>query len=486
MRVVVNRPRIDGDTVIFSWEQSEPNPYQYENGFYFRYEGIDLSQFTTDLFYEVFLGLQLRVFAHYEGPVEVHFPEPVSPYTVSFWRAFHRADQVEISPIATTGGYSPWRSESPPPPKRRWGALFGGGKDSTLATCLLRELYGADQTVIFQLAIPMRPGTKEQQRIEQRQERLMLQPAREQLGVTTHHAWTDYLAGHHKSKLQLRPHLELYTAGFLPAFLHWGVSLVTTSFPWSAFPYRRLEDGSLWFRYPRSRPEILADQSRHYARSLGTDLTLTNLNLLFTTFSAYRMLIERYPDPFSRIIMCVAAQPDQRWCYQCNKCAEYAIFGLANGIFDPRFDYNRLFRGSRYIQQIIEYIESGVERSVFGNVPWRTFVGTGTNYLIDCHAIAQVVPEAIADQLRPQALTNLLMLKAAFGNHRFPYAEQIPASAIDLLGNETARRAAQIAGNHFDIVDPIEGPFLAGDEPVDYDFRVRMIPETRQVEHLRP
>jgi hypothetical protein len=283
----------------------------------------------------------------------------------------------------------------------------------------------------------------------------------------------------------LRPHLELYTAGFLPALLHWGVSFLTTSFPWSAFPHRVLDDGTVWFRYKKSRQETLADQSRHYLRTFGAELTLTNLNLLFTTFSAYRMLAERYIDALSNIVMCAAASPDNRWCYQCNKCAEYALFGLANGIYDPRFDYDLLFGRSRYVTTVVEYVASGVGRSVFGNAPWRTFFGTATNYLIDCHAIAQIAPETIAYRLGGDALANLSSLKAAFGNRSFPSAVQIPGSAVELLGHETARRAAAIAGEHFDIVDPVPGPFLTGAEPVAYDFNFRMTPETRQLAHIQ-
>src|SRR4051812_3767532 len=114
MRVVVNPPHIDGETVVFSWTQTEPNPYQHDNNFYFRYEGIDLTQFTNALFYEVFLGLQLRVFTHTDTPVEMVFPEPISPFTIAFWNAYYEADHVEIGPIATDGPYSPWKSGQPP------------------------------------------------------------------------------------------------------------------------------------------------------------------------------------------------------------------------------------------------------------------------------------------------------------------------------------------------------------------------------------
>lgn len=474
MRVDVHRPTIDGETVRFSWEQSEPNPFQFVNSFFFRYEGIDLSQFTTPLFYEIFLGLQLKVFAAYETPVEVVFPEPIPAATAAFWQLFHHAEHVTISPL-TTGGYSPWASDSPPPQKRRYGLLFGGGKDSTLATCLLREIYDEREIALFQVVVPLRTPRKLALQLEHRQEALMLQPARQHLGVATQRAWTDFVAQQFKSRGKLKPLIETYTVGLLPALLTWGIEFLTTSLPWSAFPFVDQPNGRRWFRWSDARPEMLAAQSAHYREVFGAEITLTNLNLLFTTFSAYRMLVERYPDPFTRITMCVAAEPDQRWCYHCSKCAEYALFGLALGIVDPRLDYQRLFTEARYVRRLVDYILGGVDLSIEGNAPWQPFIGSAsTNHLVDCHVLSRLDPRLVADRAGSDGFNNLLTLKAAFGNTPFPYAEQVPASAVDLLGNETARRAAAIAADHLEVVEKLQGPFYAGNDPVEYDFAVRM------------
>jgi hypothetical protein len=484
VKVSVERPAVSGDTVVFRWTQSEPNPFQHQNSFFLRYEGLDLTRFSPNLFYELFLGLQLKVFAAYDKPVDVVFPDAVASPSVAYWRAFHNAENVAISPIADTASYSPWVTEPPEHQRRSLGVLFGGGKDSTLATCLFSEVYGADEVVLLQFVVPQQPGKKVANRMGQRQEQLMLAPARQKLGVATQLAWTDYVAQHHRSRLRVRPHLELYTVGLLPAMLTWGVSLCTTSFPWTAYPFRRLAQRRLWFRYPKSRPEMLATQSTHYRRVLDADITLTNINLLFTTFTSYRMLSERYPDAFTRIVMCVAADVGQRWCYECFKCAEYALFGLARGILDPRFDYDRFFTRSRYIRKVVDYVESGVELSVHGNAPWQRSLGSATNYLVDCHAISQMSPALLADRVSPEALGNLLTLKAAFGNRAFPTFECIPEKAIELLGHDAARRIATVAAEHFAVVDPLPGPFLCGHTRVDYDFGVRMPPPTEHLAHI--
>src|SRR5436190_21492082 len=99
----------DGDTVRFHWRCSIANPFQHTNGFFFRYEGIDLATFSDELLFEIFLGLQLRVFAALGDDVHVEFPIPLPRSTVDFWRAFHNADHVAIGAIDAVVRYSTWR-----------------------------------------------------------------------------------------------------------------------------------------------------------------------------------------------------------------------------------------------------------------------------------------------------------------------------------------------------------------------------------------
>lgn len=486
MKVLVEAPSIDGETVVFRWTQTEPNPYQYENSFSFRYEGIDLTRFSPLLFHEIFLGLQLQVFAAYGKPVEVVFPEPIPATTVAFWRTYHQAEQVTIGPIASFDAYSPWRSgRAPEPGRKSFAVLFGGGKDSNLATCLLAECYGADEVVLFQYVSPFFQSEAEVERLERRQEALMLGPAREALGVATQRAWTDYLAQHHRSHFAARPHLELYTLGLLPALLTWGVSLLATSIAWTSYPIRRLANGGVWFRFANSRPETLTTQRTHYRRVLGADIALTNLTLHFSTLTSYRVLAERYPAAFTRAIMCVGARPGERWCYQCAKCFDYARFGIACGMVDPRFDYDRLFARSGPVKDLVRYIESGVERTVFDNAPWQPVVSERNRYLLDCHAYYLTSPGLIADRLSTEGLANLLLLKAAFGNSAFPGFEYAPSQIADLLGHESARRVAAIAAEHLEVVDVLPGPFLPDDPRFDYDFSIRMPTKTELLDHIR-
>src|SRR3954464_10318450 len=108
MRVEVERPDVTGDAVRFRWTQSQLNPYQREDGFFIRYEGIDLTSFSVELFYEVFLALQVKVFAAFPERVELVFPAPLPKRSADFWLAFHNAGRVTITPLAKSAPYSPW------------------------------------------------------------------------------------------------------------------------------------------------------------------------------------------------------------------------------------------------------------------------------------------------------------------------------------------------------------------------------------------
>jgi hypothetical protein len=486
MRVDVALPCIAGDTVVFRWTQSAPNPYQQTNEFFLRYEGIDLQAFSPVLFLEIFLGLQLGVFAVYGQPVEVVLPVPVPRPTVDYWRTYHDADSVTIGPVAEDTGYFPWRVAPVPSPGRRSIAVFfGGGKDSTLTACLLSELQGKDDVLVVQYVVPSHPGPDAAARVERRQDGLMLRPVRENLGLATRRVWTDYLAQMRIGGYRGRPHAELYTLGALPLLLSHGVSLCTFCLSWTEYGFVRGPDGRPRFQNARSRPEVLATQSAHYRRALGTDLTVTNLNLLFTGLSAVRLLTERYPRAYAQFVSCTFGDVDQRWCYRCRKCAWYPFFGLHCGVVDPTFDYDRLLRTCTHLRRMAAYATTGVERSPTGNAPRHPSLKEDHVFPMFCHVVAGTDPRLIAGRHGPEAYANLATIKALFGNRSYPGYEAIPAKAIDLLDNDLARRVAGIAANHLAVVTDLPPSSLSDAPEVEYDFGVRMPTKTEHLPHSR-
>jgi hypothetical protein len=475
MRVDVSQPWIADDTVVFSWTQSEPNPFQETNSFFFRYEAIDLGVFPPGLLLEVFLGLQLKVWALHDCPVEIVLPLPIPTSSFAFWQAYHRAWQVSMTPLLDDTIALPWRIGPVTTSNRRSSAVFfGGGKDSLLTTCLLSEVYGVDDVVAVQFVIPRRRSASHAERMERRQETLMLQPVRQHLGVATQRVWTDYLANMRVDNYRARPHAELYTLGGLPALLARGVSLATVCLSWTEYGFFADPEGHRTFLNPNSRPEVLHAQSAHYRRTLGRTLTVTNLNLLFTGLSAMRLLTARYPTGFARVVSCVVKDPKQRWCYRCRKCSWYPLFALHGGAIDPDFDYDRLFRTSPHLLRMVEYAMSGAELSPSGNAPIDPSLREDHVFPMFCHIVAESDVRLIADRLSPEAYGNLLLIKALFGNRSYPGFEMVPATAIEMLDNDVARRVAAIAAEHLVIADDIPSQLLGDDTEVIYDFSVRM------------
>ena len=486
MDVWIDPPRIDGETVTFRWRQSELNPFQEENAFFYRYEGLDLNHFTVELFYEIFLALQLRVFTGYAERVELHFPSSVPSFSVDYWRTIHRASNVSIEPIRY-GGYDPWAGQpSLVERPKRAAVFFGGGKDSTLATCLLSEIYGPDQVVLIQFVGPLRRNPKLARVLEDRQERLMLEPARRNLGVATQRGWTNYQAIFRKEGYRLRPNLEIYTVGGLPALLSWGVELCSFTAPYTLMTVdeRRTSDDRV--RYSHARPEGVALLSRHYTATLGTPIQVTNVILPFHMLAVHWLLAERYPHALKQIVSCTLAGPDKRWCLDCAKCTLFAISGLSVSVLDPDFDYDRFLTTSHFIKRLIALSESGAEPILLGNFPWiRGFIGGPRSYILACHMVARIDLEAVAPHLGHEALANLAMVQAMYGNRLYPAFEEIPRVLLNLLGDDLGARIAEVVAEHFEIADRLPGPVYAANSPASYQFDRPIQLSAATLEHLQ-
>ncbi|HEY7034087.1 MAG TPA: hypothetical protein VH482_22305, partial [Thermomicrobiales bacterium] len=369
--------------------------------------------------------------------------------------------------------------------KHPYAVFFGGGKDSTLATCLLSELFGPDRVLLVQFVGPHRLDSVLTERIERRQETLMLRPAREHLGVATQRVWTDYQARFRPEGYRARPHLELYTVGALPALLAHGATLCTFCITWQSYSVDPDAHGHPVYHYARSRPEVTATQSARYRRALGVDLTVADVSLPFSHLVAFRFLAERYPRALDQIVMCAQAGIDQRWCYCCLKCVEYALYSLYCGLLDDRFDYDRLFARSPFARALVAFAESGVELSPTGNAPWQPFFSLERHFLAICHVVATIGRESHLPPLGREAHANLLLLRALYGNRSFPQVEFVPAPPFAHLGPDLGNRLRSLAAEHFTVVDEIPGPHLAGNTPTAYDFRTPMPTPTALVAHIR-
>jgi hypothetical protein len=487
MKVWVEAPVVSGDRVLFRWRQSEPNAAQYGEEFFFRYEDIDLVSFSSQLFYEIFLALQLRVFAGYGKPVEVIFPEPVSTRSVDFWRAFHDAELVQVGPLADIDAYAPRTGrENAAFPRKTAAIFYGGGKDSVLSTGLLTEVFGDDQVVLIQYVAPMTSTAGAFAMHERRQESLMLAPIRAARRITTQRVYTDYLATFTEAGEHLRPHRQFYTAGALPALIAWGAEYSTLGDTRHDYAILPRANGQRQYVFPRSRPEIHAALSTHYRRVLGFEHTVTNINFPFTTVQDVGFLHARYPELMPLAVMCTRAGTRERWCYQCSKCMNWAVYALAAGYVDPRMDYDRALTEPSVVRKLIAYAGTGAELSRHGNAPWvNGLTGFPQTFQAICHALAMCDPDRLAGRIGAQALTNLYTMIALYGNTRFHNQAVVAQDAIELTGVDLVRRVGKLAGEHYPVVDKLPGPWLHGDIEAIIDFRTRMPHPVRELPHIR-
>lgn len=486
MKVVIESPHIEGSKVTFRWTQSAPNPFQRSNFFDLRFADIDLERFNPLLFYEIFLAYQVPVFKLYREPIELAFREPVPRATVRYWLGFHAATGMTVGPVSDVESYSPWRRMAegrPETPGRYVGMFFGGGKDSMLASSLLAEVHGNEEILLIQFVHAFVALGKERRRLEQRQERLMLQPMRESTGMATQLVWTNFLSQLTLEGRAGRPDIGLlYPVGSLPAILAAGARLVGFSLEYSGYWTPRFGEGRPGYGNALSRPESLARLSEHFRCVLGEEIRVTNMNYFLTELVSFKVLAERYPDAFGRMVMCVGAEVGQRWCLNCKKCTEYAMYSLYFGVVDPDFDYDALFAHSRHVNRIVDYATSGAEPARFGNLPWQPFISTDYHFSSFCHVMSRFSPDPSADRLSNEARGNIAFLKAAFGNHEFPGLETMVRKAVERIDHDSIRQIASIVSAYVPVVNTIPGPILVGNKEVVYDFDHVMPTATPDVE----
>ena len=331
---------------------------------------------------------------------------------------------------------------------------------------------------------PLRDDAALAARMEERQERLMLRPARENLGFATQAIWTDYQAIFGPDGYHARPHVELYTAGALPALIDRNVEVSSFGYARTDYPILSRPNGQRKYIYPMSRPEILATQTTHYQRALGLDHALTNLTFLFPNIVNFRLLQARYPAAFAQIVGCTRGGPSTPWCFTCGKCFLYAAYSLFTGAIDPRFDYDAAFTRSADARRWTAYAESGVELSVYGNAPWRSDLMYPVVYTVLCHIFANIDVGLLKGRISNDAENNLHLFRALFGNHQFPNTHLLATEVADFIGSPLIRRAQAIAAEHFPLVDRLPGPVLHGNELTIIDYQTRMPTPTASVEHV--
>ncbi|MGH3383262.1 MAG: hypothetical protein ACRDO1_01655 [Nocardioidaceae bacterium] len=466
LRVRVDVPRVRGDAVEFSWSQDVPNPFQRRNGWQIEYEGVPLGSFHRAVLWEVFLTLQLPVWARSADRVEVVLPEPLPRIVTDWWRAYHGAPHVHFDgPLTDDTTYQPAR--------RADGSVdiavsFGGGKDSTLALHALLETRWPEQVLMMHLVHPFSRRVGARRRRTRRARDTVIGPAAEVAGVQSQLVSTDFLSGLTETGLRWRPHVNLYTAATLPALLHHGVRAVTVSRTAAGYRIDRHAGGGLRWANPSGRPERLAALATYHRRVLGIALTAESTHYAIGELVSFGALLRLYPQAFERIVMCMGTTRRRRWCLGCAKCTEYALFSLALGYVDSSFDYDTLLAGSPHIRRLVA--TTGVkpgQAAWHGNRPFVGSIGTPSHFATFCHALHRLDLSQPGLQVGREAGQHLRALRDAWGNVAFPGVEAIDPAALKVatpLAREVGLRAAEA----FPLSGATDGHLLVGDRRAEF------------------
>lgn len=474
LRVDVRPPRVRGSTVRFSWEQDRANPFQHRNGWSVRYDGVDLGRFHRAVLWDVLLSLQLPVWASQAQRVELRIPEPVPRVVLDWWRAYHGAEHVTATgPLTDADAYRPLPHDS------RSGAgecevavSYGGGKDSTFALHALLAGRRPEQVLLLHVVQPFGYRRLEQWRTRQRSLRTVVRPAVDVARVPAQVVVTDVLAVLSAEGRRVRPDVNLYTAATLPALLHHGARAVTVSRTVTTYRVGRTVEGARTWPNPSARPERLAALGAYYENVLGVRLRPESTHYALGELVSFGALLRLHPQAFARIVMCMRTTSRRRWCLDCAKCMEYALFGLALGHQADDLDYDVLLGESRYVRRLVAIAQEEQELQEgrmrwHGNASYVRDIGAPAHFGSFCHALRRADPDTAGVRLGDAARENLRALRRAWGNAAFPAVEQIHRAALDAagpLGREVALRAAAA----FPVVDEPGSPLLVGNGRAEF------------------
>jgi hypothetical protein len=470
--IKLEMPSVEGERVLFRWSEPDPSPWQAFGHFELVYPGIPLGAFSMELWVEIFMALQWRVFALHDGPVRVELPVTMPRASLTWWQGFHEAPQVDAAPLDDSR-YSVWARGPVLGEERPVAVFFGAGKDSTLARSVLAEVYGDNAVLLVQMLHPFVRMGKERRQLRARQQSLMIDPALAGTRLAAAMVETDYITTFRPAGKVARPHTNLYTVPSLPVLLHRGVRLASMSNERSAYWCRAGGDAAATVGYAKSRPEVYAALGAHLAAVSDVAIEYGNTHFAISEVLSYKILLERYPAAFDRIVMCVVADTEHRWCGGCKKCAQYVHLGLLSGRRHADVDYERFWSQSKYVDKLLATAKEAPLDPATGNLRWSKEVSHSYHFASFCHTMSALRADPARRLVPASGRAVLDTLAAAWGNRTYDQVDWVSADATAMVDTAMARAVAGIYAQHA----PVEsGPFR--DQPymnttVDYDFSVR-------------
>lgn len=481
MHVEVQLPAVRGGRVRFAWDQDVPSTVQYAHRWTIRYVGVPLRKVlrraTRALLYDVLLSVQLPLWMQDADTVTVVLPEHVPEARLEFWRAYHDAKGVtfEVPPPAPGQPTQvPLASETRPTDgKRRVAVTFGGGKDSTLALEVLRLTRSASQVMLLHAIHPQVPGWRAMVRAVWRSVRHIVAPPALRQRAPVQLALTDHMCL--RTPAAPGPHVNVYGPVMLPALIHRRVQDVVFSNSVMGYRVTPRKDGSLRFTNPTGRPERLDHLRDYLEQEVGWGIQVECTHRAIVEYLSYGVLKEQFPEAFEKIVMCPRYRARGRFCADCSKCLEFAVFGLSTGYATPDLDYSRLLESERVERITARARELADVVAPHGNGPYDRAIGTATHFAGWCHALSKIDMDDLPITLTPRALENLEAIVAVWGRHPFGAVQRVDADAVAACGPFGKEVAAVVAASQLVAeAPPSDDILLVGDKPVEFDHAARM------------
>jgi hypothetical protein len=409
--VTVEYPILQKDTINYVWHANEHIPFFKQEKFYVKYEGMNIENFSIEVYWQIFLSTLIPIFNLSEEPVVLIFPESIPSYLAETWINYHLATNVKIAPLSDKGITKVDTCDSIQD-NARVGLLYGGGKDSACAFTMFSELYGVENMLLISYVAPHDRNLFVSDDIRRRQ--LLLEPLQEELNVKVQTVITDIRAIMIGSDTAKHIHLAMFMGPALPIIIHYNLSILTFSYEFDLYWTSSHTTGRKKFYFSLSRPEFCNYISKRTNTLFGTNFILINPNFSFSNLVAFKILASRYPYMIKHLLMCEdTSDINEKWCYSCDKCAKFALYCLY------------YWRGEEFID-----ISRALTQSPIFN---RALSPEGLLENSYCNIVASIDPEYVAQKVSEEAFAVFMALREKFSKWANPSFESFIAPAFEKL-----------------------------------------------------
>jgi hypothetical protein len=450
--VKVEYPILNNDTVSFVWHSDKHLPFFKQESFFVKYEGMVIENHNIEVFWQIFLSTLIPIFDLSEETVKLIFPESIPSCLAETWINYHSARNVIIIPLSDITTIKANICDNNIQDKARVGLLYGGGKDSACAFSMFSEIYGIENMLLISYVAPH--SRKFMVEDDIRRERLLLGPLRKELNAKVQKVITDIRAIMIDNDTAKNINLAMFMGPALPIIIHYNLSYITFSYEFDTFYTSLHYSGKKRIHFMRCRPEFCSYISERTKSLFGINCMITNPNFSFSNLGAFKILANRYPHMLWHLLMCEAiADSDEKWCYDCIKCARFALFSLNYWKGEDFIDISRVLTENSYIKNALS--------------PNGVFEGQL------CNVVAEIDPEYVAQKTTKEAYENFMTLREKFSYLKNPSINCFIAPAFDKLAlpKPLGDKLRNIITTYCPVANEVEQAYLYdGALCVDFDF----------------